>query len=154
MTKSYVPMALASFAMTTLLLSGCGQKKESISFDEALKKELLTFEYRTIECERGSRSTDYCTPVAPSDVPNDLQFTPEEAARVSLDRGPKGTIVRITATRADGKPVALEAEMDDSRVFTGTTLVRGRDTFAYRTVDLVRHVGPRLQEMLRRKAGD
>jgi len=114
-TKNLMTVAALAFTMT-----GCGQKKESISFDEALKKDLLSFEYRMIEC----------------------------------DRGPKGLIVRISAKRHDGKDVALEAEMDDSRVYNGTAFVRGRDSFTYGTSDVVRHVAPRLKEMLRRKAGE
>lgn len=149
MIKNLMTVAVLAFAVT-----GCGQKKESISFDEALKKDLLAFEYRMVECERGSRSTDYYTPISTKDLPTDLEFSAAEEAKVGLDRGPKGPVVRISAKRADGRDVALEAEMDESRVFTGTTLVRGRDSFVYSTSDVVRHVTPRLKEMLRRKAGE
>jgi len=151
MTKILVTVMTAALA---IVMSGCSQKRESISFDEALKKDLLSFEYRMIHCAPDSRRTVFYKEVPTADVPSDLQFTKEEAAVIGLDRGPRGQVVRISAKRPDGRDVALEAEMDDSRVYTGTTLVRGREGFVYSNSDLVRHVGPRLQEMLRQKSGE
>jgi hypothetical protein len=139
------------FAATT----GCGQKSETIGFDEAVKKDLVTFSYRLVESSpMTARNSVYAVKVAPTDLPTDLAFTPEEKGEVFLDRADRGgVVVRFTARRADNAWVHVEAEMDESRIASGTTFVRGREGFAYRNVDLIRHVAPKMLAMLRAKPG-
>jgi hypothetical protein len=139
------------FAATT----GCGQKSETIGFDEAVKKDLVTFSYRLVESSpMTARNSVYAVKVAPTDLPTDLAFTPEEKGEVFLDRADRGgVVVRFTARRADNKWVAVEAEMDESRVYTNTTSIHSHKWFSYRIIDLVRHVAPKMLEMLRKKPG-
>lgn len=140
------------FAATT----GCGQKAETVTFDDAIKKDLVTFSYRIVESSPMTpRNSAYAVKVAPPDLPTDLAFTPEEKGEVFLDRADRGgVVVRFTARRADNAWVHVEAEMDESRVSSGTILVRGREGFSYRNVDLIRHVQPKMLEMLRKRPGE